>query len=67
MAREEFSSDEIFRLCRSSSDDQSSRQHRMNGGLWKQWQERRGTTIFGEKNWFQILLRVFLRITMPKD
>ena len=32
-ARGEVSGDEIFRFCISSSDDQSSRQHRMNRGL----------------------------------
>jgi hypothetical protein len=46
---EEFSGDEIFRFWKSSSDDQSGRQHRMNGGLWKQLQEKRGTAVFGEK------------------
>jgi hypothetical protein len=39
----------------------------MNGGLWKQWQERRGTAVSGEKDCFQIVLRVLLRITMPKN
>ena len=31
--RGEVSGDEIFRFCILSSDDQSSRQHMMNGGL----------------------------------
>jgi hypothetical protein len=39
----------FFRFWKSSSDDQSGRQHRMNGGLWKQLQEKRGTAVFGEK------------------
>ena len=37
-----------MRFCRfwkSSSDDQSGRQHMMNGGLWKQSQEKRGTAV----------------------
>ena len=42
-----------MRFCRfwkSSSDDQSGRQHRMNGGLWKQLQEKRGTTVLWRKD-----------------
>jgi hypothetical protein len=38
----------------------------MNGGLWKQLQEKRGTAVFGEKL-FSENPRLVLRITMPKD
>jgi hypothetical protein len=38
----------------------------MNGGLWKQLQEKRGTGVFGEKL-FSKNPRLVLRITMPKD
>uniref|UniRef100_A0A2N9FZ14 Major facilitator superfamily (MFS) profile domain-containing protein n=1 Tax=Fagus sylvatica TaxID=28930 RepID=A0A2N9FZ14_FAGSY len=33
----------FFRFWKSSSDDQSGRQNRRNGGLWKKLQEKRGT------------------------
>jgi hypothetical protein len=38
---------------KSSSDDQSSRQNRRNGGLWKQLQEKRGTAVVFEKTVFR--------------
>jgi hypothetical protein len=63
----EVSGDEIFRFWKSSSDDQSGKQNMMNKGLWKQRWEKKGTTVFGEKNCFQIMLWELLRITMPKD
>ncbi len=65
-ARGDVSGDENFQVLESSSNDQSGRQHRMNGGLWKQLQEKRGTTVFGEKL-FSKNPRLVLRITMPKD
>jgi hypothetical protein len=52
-AREQVSGVAIFRFWKSSSDDQSGRQHRMNGGLWEQLQEKRGTVVFFLKNCFQ--------------
>ena len=63
----EVSGDEIFRFWKSSSDDQSGRQNMINEGLWKQWWEKRGTAVFGEKNCFQIVLREVLRIIIPED
>jgi hypothetical protein len=39
----------------------------MNGGLWKQLQEKRGTGVFGENLFSKKKLRLVLRITMPKD
>ena len=63
---ERFLAMKFFRFWKSSSDDQSGRQHRMNGGLWKQLQEKRGTAVFGEKL-FSENPRLVLRITMPKD
>jgi hypothetical protein len=51
-AHGEVSGDEIFRFWKLSSNDQSGRQNMINGGLWKQWWEKRGTTVFGEKFFF---------------
>jgi hypothetical protein len=65
-AREQGSGVAIFRFWKSSSDDQSGRQHRINGGLWKQLQEKRGTGVFGEKL-FSKNPKLVLRITIPKD
>jgi hypothetical protein len=46
---ERFLTMKFFRFWTSSSDDQSGRQHRMNGGLWKQLQEKRGTAVLWRK------------------
>jgi hypothetical protein len=46
---ERFLKMKFFRFWTSSSDDQSGRQHRMNGGLWKQLQEKRGTAVLWRK------------------
>ena len=68
-AREQVSGVAIFRFWKLSSGDQSGRQHRMNGGLWKQLQEKRGTTVFFffSEKLFSENPRLVLRITMPKD
>jgi hypothetical protein len=39
----------FFRFWKSSSDDQSGRQNRRNGGLWKKLQEKRGTAVLWRK------------------
>ena len=66
-AREQVSGIAIFKFWKSSSDDQSGRQHRMNGGLWKQLQEKRSTAVFFSEKLFSENPKLVLRITMPKD
>ena len=50
---ERFLAMRVCRFWKSSSDDQSGRQNRRNGGLWKQLQEKRGTAVFLEKTVFR--------------
>ena len=64
---ERFLAMRFCRFWKSSFDDQSGRQNRRNGGLWKQLQEKRGTAVFLGKKLFSENPRLVLRITMPKD